>query len=130
LTKVNLTGRVKNMEIKMSNISTQVEELEVELPVGIQEFEDFVTSLETDYNLPTKDRNSVRATIAAMIMNLGPLVARRPKSFFVDGIKAAAAKQVAHHVFAEIKAAQFAAEKEAKAKAEAEKANESEQQTI
>lgn len=94
---------------------------EVKLPVGMSEFEEFVTSIETKFDLPTKDKDSVRFLIATAILNLGQEVDKKDEEFFVRLIHAAAAKQVAAQVFQDIKIRQKEAEQKAKEEAAAAK---------
>lgn len=92
------------------------------LPVGVTEFEEWAQSIQDTYTLPTSDRDSIRFTLATIIMHLGQQSAYKPKLYFALTMHAAAAKQVAGSVFYDIKQRQKE-EQEKAAKAEAEKAS-------
>ena len=84
---------------------------------GTTAFEAWASSIENTYNLPTKDKDSIRFVLTTAIMHLGPTVAFKPKYHFVLLIRASAAKQVAGAVFQEIKNNQKAKQAEAEATA-------------
>lgn len=83
------------------------------LPVGVTEFHAWAESFLEIYDLPTKDVDSVKYTLATILMHLGPQVAYKPKFYFFITMKAAAAKQIAGAVFREIKERQAEAQKAA-----------------
>lgn len=83
------------------------------LPVGVQEFEDWITRLQATYDLPTRERSDVLFIVASSMMHLGPTVSSRSMYFFVKTIRAGAAKQVAANAFQQVKLAQQAAAKTA-----------------
>jgi hypothetical protein len=87
-----------------------------ELPNGASAFDAWVDSIVNTYSLPTSDIDSIKFTLATIIMHLGPTVAYRSKFYFVLVLKASAAKQVAHNAFGEIKQKQQAAQAAAAAK--------------
>lgn len=91
--------------------------LPTRLPVGMTEFDEWAKSILTTYGWP--DNDSFRFTLAAMVINLGQTVKRKPKAFFGAAIHSAASKQIAGEVFRELKEKQMA---EAKKAAEAAKA--------
>jgi hypothetical protein len=87
------------------------------LPNGVAAFDVWAKDIMDTYDLPTKDEDSVKFTLATIIMHLGPQVAYKPKVYFVLTLKAGAAKQVASQVFTDIKTkakeAELAAQKAA-----------------
>jgi len=88
------------------------------LPVGMEEFERWISEFETIYKLPTSDKESIRFAVAAMIINLGPTAAFKSKFYFYLSIVAGCAKQVAGSVFHEIKTRQMAEQNAKHVKAE------------
>lgn len=78
------------------------------LPSGMTEFNAWSDSLASTYTLPTQDVDSVRFSLASIIMHLGPSSSHVSKYYFYKMLKAAAAKQVAGAAFYEIKQAQQA----------------------
>lgn len=86
------------------------------LPQGVEEFKAWSKSIAETYTLPTLDQDSVHFALASMIMSLGTRDQRKAKYFFVQSIRAAAAKQVASSAFMEIKQRQAAEAKAAQAK--------------
>lgn len=88
------------------------------LPVGVVEFDTWAASIGATYKLPTNNLDSIKFTLATLIMHSGPTVAFKPKYYFVLAIRASAAKQIAGNAFHEIKErsklAQAAAEVAAK----------------
>jgi hypothetical protein len=92
------------------------------VPQGMQEFEDWSSSIIKIYGFP--DNDSVRFALATMIMHSGPSAAYVSKRHYAIMIKAGAAKQVASQAFTEIKQRQLDAINAAnKAALEAEAAN-------
>lgn len=81
------------------------------IPVGVTEFNSWADSFSDVYTLPTQDQDSLRFTLASIIMHLGPQAAYKPKVYFLLTLKAAAAKQVAGQVFYDIKTKHQAQEK-------------------
>ena len=86
------------------------------LPVGVSEFHAWAEDISKTYDLPTSNLETVKFTLATMIMHLGPQAAYKTKIFFVLSLRAGAAKQIAHACFVEIKTKQQE-ESEATAKA-------------
>lgn len=84
------------------------------LPVGVTEFNEWADSFNDIYDLPTKDKDSIRIVLSSTIINMGSVTTHRPKYHFYKAIMAAAAKQVAGSVFSEIQQAKFAADKVAR----------------
>lgn len=80
------------------------------VPTGVLEFNDWAQSIIDNYDLPTSDLDSVRYTLATIIMHSKAQDAYMPKQYFVLTLRAAAAKQIAGHVFTEIKQKQKEAE--------------------
>lgn len=71
------------------------------LPIGVTEFEKWSDSI---YDLaPYADRDSIKFTLATMIMHLGPQRSRVAKNHFVRSLRKTAANQVAHARMTEIK---------------------------
>jgi hypothetical protein len=89
------------------------------LPQGVEEFTAWVESIRETYTLPTLDSDSISFVLANMIMALGPREHRKAKWFFVQSLRAAAAKQIASHAFQSIKARQKADAQAAANKSEA-----------
>lgn len=85
------------------------------LPVGMTQFEEWVQTIENEYELPTAHKDSVRFAFATMILNLKEDTYELPLSFFVKRLWAASAKQIAGAVFHDIKIRQKQ-EQEAEAK--------------
>lgn len=81
------------------------------LPVGMTEFDSWVDSIMSTYSLPTTDVDSIRFTLAAMIINLGQKESSKPKYSFVLAIRASCAKQIAGSVFHQIKTKQLEAQR-------------------
>ncbi len=90
------------------------------LPVGMSEFHSWAESISNNYELPTKDLDSVKFTLASIVMHLGPSIDSKSKYYFVKQIRASAAKQIAGAAFYEIKQQQKSLQ-EAAAKAALEK---------
>lgn len=84
------------------------------LPTGMTAFNDWVDDIRATYWLPTEDVDSIRYTLATIIMHLKEAEAFTPKWYFVKVLRAAAAKQVAQGTFQEIKLRQQAAQVAAK----------------
>lgn len=83
------------------------------LPVGVSEFESFIQRLEDTYDLPTKDKDSIRFAVASIIMHLGPQAGFKPLLYFYLTLRSGAAKQVAGSVFYDIKTRQKEAAEQA-----------------
>lgn len=84
------------------------------LPQGMTEFHAWADSFFDIYDLPTKEKDSIKFVLASIIMHLGPQTLYKSKMFFYLTICAGAAKQIAGAVFHDIKTKQ--AEEAAKAK--------------
>ncbi len=84
------------------------------LPVGMKEFDDWAESFHEIYTMPTSNKDSVKFTLATIVMHLGSTIAYKSKFFFYLTIQASAAKQVAGTAFYDIKERQKAAELAAK----------------
>lgn len=98
------------------------------LPTGMTAFEAWAEDIIATYDLPTKDKDSIKFTLSTIIMHLGPQAAHKPKYYFVLTLRASAAKQVAGQVFTDIKTR--AREAEEAARKAAEVTNESQQQAV
>ena len=92
-------------------ILTQMEELRP-LPMGMKEFEEWSTRIIAGALIPTEDETSLKAALAAMLMALGPTEDHKPDSFFIHSLRKAAANEVAHSVFQQIKRDKEAQESE------------------
>lgn len=79
-----------------------------ELPNGLAAFNAWAEDIADTYTLPTSDLDSVKFTLATIIMHLDQNASHRPKYYFVKILKASASKQVAHAAFSAIKEAQQA----------------------
>lgn len=79
------------------------------LPIGVEAFDVWAKDVLYIYNFP--DNDSTRWALATMIMHLGPTSAYKTKRFFGLSIHTAAAKQVAHNIFYELKQKQQADQK-------------------
>lgn len=73
------------------------------LPVGMTEFDAWAEKIASTYQLPTKDLESVKFTLASIVIHLGPSDDKKPNWFFVKQLRAASAKQIAGAAFYEIK---------------------------
>jgi hypothetical protein len=76
------------------------------VPTGLTEFNTWADDIISTYNLPTKERDSIRFALATMVLHMGPMAAYRSKFHFVLMIRTGAAKQVAGAIFTEIKTKQ------------------------
>lgn len=88
------------------------------LPVGIEEFEEWSAMIIEDCGLPATPE-SIKWTLAAMILQLGHTEAFKPNSYFISALRKSAANQVAQQVMEDLKAkkqAEIKAEQEAKDK--------------
>ena len=81
------------------------------LPVGMTEFDAWASDIADLYNAPNND--SVKFSLAVMIMHLGPTEARKAKEYFGRTLHKGAATQVAHAIMQELKEKQKKAEAEA-----------------
>lgn len=73
-----------------------------ELPTGVTSFNKFADEIiELVGNLA--DADSIRFTLAGMIMHMPPQRNTAPKHYFVKSLRKTAANQVAHHILTEIK---------------------------
>ncbi len=92
------------------------------LPQGTREFEAWLKSLRSTYDLPTSDVDSIKNAVCTMIMHFGPTEARKAPYYFVKALRAGAAKQIAYDQFQAVHAKKAAQQKAAqdKAKQEAE----------
>ena len=82
------------------------------LPMGMKEFEEWSTRIIAGALIPTEDETSLKAALAAMLMALGPTEDHKPDSFFIHSLRKAAANEVAHSVFQQIKRDKEAKESE------------------
>lgn len=87
------------------------------LPVGVTEFGKFADDV---YELtgPIADYDSIKFTLAGIIMHMGPQRSTAPKNYFVRSLRKTAANQIAHFVLTEIKNKHDEAAREAKLAAE------------
>lgn len=76
------------------------------LPVGLTDFDTWSKSILDTYGWPVND--SFKFALASMIINQGPAVKWRSKSYFSKVVHSAAAKQVAGDVFYHLKMKQKA----------------------
>lgn len=83
------------------------------LPTGVSEFNTWAESFAQTYNLPTSNVDSIKFTLASVIMHLGSTSAYKSKFYFYLVMNSAASKQVAGQVFYDIKTAQAEAAKKA-----------------
>lgn len=83
------------------------------LPVGMQEFDTWSDSFSEIYNLPTDNKDSIKFTLASIIMHLGGQDAYKSKFYFLLTVRSGAAKQIAGSVFYDIKKKAQEAEKAA-----------------
>lgn len=77
------------------------------LPIGMTAFTDWADDIIDLYDLPNND--SIRFSLASMVMHLGPTSAFKPKFHFFLMVRAGMAKQIASANFQEIKFRQQAA---------------------
>lgn len=86
------------------------------LPMGMKEFEEWSERIISGALIPTEDKDSLKAALASMLMALGPQEDHKPDAYFIHSLRKAAANEIAHATFQEIKR-----KKEAEIVAEAEK---------
>jgi hypothetical protein len=73
------------------------------VPTGMHEFDVWANDIVSTYAMPTESYNSLKFTLATIIMHLGPSDAYKSKFWFALMINAAAAKQIAGAKFQEVK---------------------------
>lgn len=78
------------------------------VPVGVTAFDAYIDSLSATYDLPTKDRETIKFAVAARILGFGPLQSSAAPYSFVRALRAGAAKQIAGNAFQQVKEAQKA----------------------
>lgn len=102
----------------MSKISNKIKQFLNRnlLPQGISEFESWSADIITKAGLP--DNDSVRFSVAVMVLHLPSECASKPKSYFIKCLQKAAANQVVSQVIQDLKAKQEAAQKAAQQPAE------------
>jgi hypothetical protein len=83
------------------------------LPVGMSEFDAWADSIIDTYTLATKNKDSIKFTLATSVMHLKEKDAFIPKHHFYLILEAAAAKQIAGATFMQIKERAASAEKAA-----------------
>lgn len=71
------------------------------LPIGVTEFHKWAEEIIELYSFPAND--SVKFTLAAMIMHMDPSADRKPYSFFAKRIKKSMANQIAGAIIQELK---------------------------
>lgn len=81
------------------------------LPLGVTEFETWASDIITTYQMP--DNNSVRFSLAVMIMHLDATSSHKPKAYFGRCLIKGASTQVAHFIMQDLKEKQVAEEKKA-----------------
>ena len=74
------------------------------LPIGMTEFKTWSDTLVSTYNFP--DNDSIRFSLASMILHLGSTSAYKANRFFVLSMKKAMANQIAAAVMQELKTRQ------------------------
>lgn len=87
------------------------------LPRGMTEWEQWVSSVISTYDLP--DNDSFRFSLAVMVLHLDSTSDVKPKYYFAKAIRKAMSNQVVSQVIQDAKAKQEAAVKAAKQQAEA-----------
>lgn len=93
---------------KIKRIMNQIKGLiPTAVPVGMSEFQTWADSILDTYPLPA-DSDSIKFSLATVIMHLGPTAAYRSKFYFFLVLRAGMAKQVAGAVFQDIKLKQMA----------------------
>lgn len=89
------------------------------LPMGQKEFDEWATRIISGALIPTDDKESLRAILASMILQLGGQESHKPDAYFIHSLRKAAANEVAHANFQALKKkkeAEAADKKEADAK--------------
>lgn len=100
---------MNSLKQRLLNIINQIKAyLPSRLPVGVTAFDSWASDIIALANAP--DNETVRGSLAAMVINGSPFHNAYPKRHFVKQLQTAMAKQVAGHVFTEIKEQQRAAE--------------------
>lgn len=79
------------------------------LPIGMTEASKWADSILYAYDFPASDE-SLRFTLAAMVMNLPPSISHRSKRFFAKSVHKAMANQIASAVVQDMKDKQKARE--------------------
>lgn len=106
--------KVNSSFTSIGTIRDQMNEMRA-LPVGQKEFIEWSDRIISGALIPCESPESLRAALAAMIMQLGPTESHKPDAYFIHALKKAAANEVAHANFQAIKKA-----REERSKAEAE----------
>lgn len=86
------------------------------LPQGISAFEPWAADIIKKAGLP--DNDSVKFSVAVMVLHLPSECASKPKSYFIRCLQKAAANQVVSQIIQDLKAKQDAAQKAAQQPAE------------
>lgn len=105
---------MKNVLNKIKKFAKQVRGLfPSALPTGLTAFNEWADDIAATYFMPTQDKDSIKFSLASIVMHLGPTAAYRSKFYFALVLHAGAAKQVAGAAFYEIKTKQQEAERKA-----------------
>lgn len=107
---------MKNVLTKIKKFAKQVRGLfPSSLPTGLTAYNEWADDIAETYFMPTQDKDSIRFSLASIVMHLGPTAAYRSKFYFALVLRAGAAKQVAGAAFYDIKTKQQEAAKAAEA---------------
>lgn len=68
------------------------------LPIGMKEFDDWSDRIISGALVPATVETQ-KATLAGMIMHLGPQESHKPDAFFIHGLRKLAANEIANAVF-------------------------------
>lgn len=93
------------------------------LPIGMPDFEAFITEILAHPDVPTQDRDSIVFSVAGVILHSDKAIDEMDMDELVKVLRSGAAKQVAHAAFTEVKTRHNALAAEAAKKASEEAAN-------
>lgn len=94
--------RVNSPSVPTNTIVNQMNKFRP-LPMGQKEFVEWSDRIISGALVPTDDRDSLVAALAAMLMQLGPTESHKPDAYFIHSLRKAAANEVAHANFQQIK---------------------------
>lgn len=99
------------------------------LPIGMSDFDAFITEILAHPDVPTQDRDSIIFSVAGVILHSDKAVDEMDLNELVRVLRSGAAKQVAHAAFTEVKTRHNALAAEAAQKAKDEASNAEQQGT-
>lgn len=95
----------KTVNTEKTSVKTIVQQMNEPrpLPMGQKEFVEWSDRIISGALIPTSDRESLVAVLAAFIMELGPTEDHKPDAWFIHKLRKAAANEVAQANFQQIK---------------------------